>query len=123
MAIVAAPNAASLPGSPEITGFSVGEIDAVERFLCDHPQVRPVLSAAPDHIKRAFGKRLPLRLRIFRDREAPLSAELVVEIITGPGGSDSWDIADRNLHHLHEQWLAGLPRDATRDILFVTEPV
>ncbi len=83
----------------------------------------PILEAAPDYVEQKFGTKLPLRLRVFRDREEPSCAELVVEIVTGGIGSEAWDAADTRLRRLHEQWLVTLPRDVTRSILFVTEPV
>lgn len=87
----------------------------------DHPDLLPILRGAPRSIEEAFGRRLPMRLRVFHDWEEPTYAELIVEILFG--GSDSWDAAEACLRNLHERWLKALPREATRFILFVAEPV
>jgi hypothetical protein len=103
-------------------GYVVHDAIEVNAFLCEHPELRPILVAAPERVARAFGKRMPLRLRIFRDREEPSCGELIVDILTGASGSDAWSAADANLRQLHEQWLAALPRETVRNILFVAEP-
>lgn len=105
-----------------LPGYEILEREQVLAFLAARPHLESVLEEAPRRVERAFGKKLPLRLRIFRDREESGSAELVVEIVSGKVGADAWKEGDRNLRRLHEQWLVAVPREVTRDLLFVTEP-
>ena len=103
-----------------LAGYEIRELDSVVAFLRARPHAESALKDAPANVERAFGLNFPLRLKLFRDREEPGSAELVVEIVTGSSGG--WEEDDRKLQRLHELWLSGLPREVTRDILFVTEP-
>src|SRR5688500_11667272 len=111
------------PGSTllrALAAYEIPEPDSVIAFLTARPFAESALQDAPANVERAFGQSFPLRLKVFRDREEPGSAELVVEIVTGSSGG--WEEDDRKLQRLHELWLSGLPREITRDILFVTEP-
>ena len=121
MAVVQSPDALIGNADWALTGYIVPEPGEFRAFLNLHPKLLPILDAASECIKRAFGNTLPLRIRIFRDRDEPACAEMIVEIITGD--KEPWDSADRKLQRLHEAWLSGLARDITSHILFVTEPV
>jgi hypothetical protein len=120
MTTVQAPNAANNAADKVLEGFIVPDRVDVLGLIGRNACLLPILRAAPDHVARAFGTRLPLRLRVFRDREGPECAELLVEILVGAG--TSWDAADRNLLRLHEQWLATVPRAVSAQIQFLTEP-
>ena len=102
--------------------YQVSAPNDVLNYLRDHAGLCPVLAAAPEHVKRAYGRRLPLRLCVFRDRDDPSYAQLLVEIVTGRAGKAAWAEADAALRQLHEAWLVSLPRSVTRGILFVAEP-
>ena len=104
---------------PDLAAYKVLDPESVSCFLDSHPALRPILAEAPGRIERAFGRRLDVRLKLFRDHEEPSAAEIVVEIVAG----GSWESAEEALGRLHQHWLAGLPRDITRNILFVTEPL
>lgn len=119
---VAQPSAPERVATHALTGYSMPDGDEVLTFVAARPHLRLTLEEAPRRVERAFGRNLPLRLKVFHDCEEPASAELVVEIVTGNAGAEGWMEGERNLRRLHEQWLAAVPREITRDILFVTEP-
>jgi hypothetical protein len=111
------------PVDPAVpAGYSILDESEVIAFLDARPRLGPILDEAPIRVERTFGRKLPLRLRVFRDRGEPGSAELVMEIVTGEAGANAWIDADLNLRRLYEEWLAGIPREVSHDILFVTEP-
>jgi|SRR5579872_4560545 len=94
----------------------------VRSFLFARAELRSVLEFAPRYVRRVFGAAPPLRLSVFRDRDEPSFAQLLVEIVTGRTGEAAWAEADAALRQLHETWLVSLPRQVTRDVLLVTEP-
>jgi len=121
MAIAHAEHTDMIAGEP-IHGYIVQDAVEVWAFLREHPELHPILDSAPDRVATAFGARMPLRLRIFRDRDEPSCGELIVDILTGESGSEAWASADANVRRLHEQWLSNLSRESVRGILFVAEP-
>ena len=100
MAAVQALGAANIATDVALTGYIVPERDAALAFLGEHPHLLAILDSAPDRVERAFGKKLPLRLRVFRDRDEPSCAELVVEIVTGGSGSEAWAAAEASPRRL-----------------------
>jgi hypothetical protein len=107
---------------PELGAYAFWDRGETMRFVERRPALWPVLEEAPRRVASVFGSELPLRLRLFRDRENPESEELVVELITGMADADAWDEAERKLRELYDGWLVKLPRDLTREVLFVVEP-
>ena len=103
--------------------YLIAEVNDVMRFLREHPELASLLQVAPNHVERVFGRALPIRLKVFRDGNEPSYSQLLFEIVTGRIGEDAWVVADSALHNLHETWLVSLPRELTRNILFVAEPI
>ena len=122
MAVVHAPDPTADLSITFLAGYIVPNQGDTLLFLEEHPQLLPILDAAPRRVAQAFGKKLPLRLRLFRDQDDPACVELIVEILTGECGASGWAAGDLKLMRLHTQWLASLPRNITSNVLFVAEP-
>ena|SRR5258708_15631255 len=119
---VAHPVAPKQTAPAALAAYTMPNEEEIVAFLEARPRLVGIVDEAPNRVERVFGKKLPMRLKVFYDREEPGSAELVVEIVTGKSGTEAWIDADLNLLRLHEDWLVGIPRDVISDILFVTEP-
>ena len=69
---------------------------------------------------RAFGAQPGSWVPALDPKASRAFQQLIAEAIHT--GNHAWDEAERKLQELYEVWLVKLPRDLTREILFVVEP-